>query len=144
MDIATIDKEAAELVFPAFDEDTAWALGSMLVTMARERGHPVVIDIRTPNRTLFHVALPGATPGNDLWARRKSNVALQFGRASMAVTLRERDKGRTVEAHGLTSSDYAFSGGAVPERRSRSHCHLPEASRASVRESQSSPRKARR
>ena len=75
---------------------------------------PVVIDIRTADRTLFHAALPGSAPLHALWARRKSNTALLFQAASYLVGSRLRAKAETLSAHGLDTADYAEAGGAVP------------------------------
>lgn len=115
-DIETLKAEAAGLVFPAFTEDTALELGLALLALARADALPVVIDIRTPDRTLFHAALPGATPLNDLWARRKSATALLFHRPSMLVGLEGAAKGQTLAVHGLDPAGFADHGGAVPVR----------------------------
>lgn len=116
MDISSLEAEAARLILPAFTEDTALTLGLTLVEMAREAHLPVVIDIRCPNRTLFHAALPGATPDNDAWARRKSNTALHFHAASLLVGERFRANGRSLAQQGLPPEDYADHGGSVPIR----------------------------
>lgn len=116
MDIKELEAEAAELVLPAFDEAMALTLGQHLVDLARAEALPVVIDIRTPDRTLFHAGLPGSAPLNDLWARRKSNTALKFHEASLLVGTRHREKGETLAKHGLDLSDHADHGGAVPIR----------------------------
>lgn len=115
-EIATLQAEAAELVLPAFAEDQALDLGARLVALARAGAMPVVIDIRTADRTLFHAALPGSAPLNDLWARRKSATTLLFQESSLLVGLRLRAKGDTLALHGLNSQDYADHGGAVPVR----------------------------
>lgn len=115
-DIPSLQAEAAALMLPAFTEDTALNLGLALVTLARADNLPIVIDIRTADRTLFHAALPGATPLNDLWARRKSATALLFQEASLLVGLRLKAKGETLALHGLDPADYADHGGAVPIR----------------------------
>jgi uncharacterized protein (UPF0303 family) len=116
MDITTLEEEWAGLVLPQFDEAEALRLGQALVEAAMLRRAPVVIDIRTPDRTLFHAALPGAAPLNDLWARRKSNLAFMFQAPSMLVTLRMRASGEDLARHGLPPEDYALSGGSVPIR----------------------------
>jgi uncharacterized protein (UPF0303 family) len=116
MDIAALEAEAAGLVFDSFDEVAALKLGQMLVELGLSRAHPIVIDIRTADRTLFHAALPGSAPLNDLWAHRKSNTALMFQKPSMLVTASHRAAGRTVEVHGLDPARYVDSGGAVPIR----------------------------
>lgn len=116
MDLAALEAEYADLTFSAFAEETALQLGLILVTMARAKALPVVIDIRTADRCLFHAALPGATAVNDNWARRKSNTALMFQAPSLLVQKRMEAKGEDLSRHGLSSVDYAPNGGAVPIR----------------------------
>ena len=116
MDIAELEAEAAALILPAFDEATALELGQLLVDMARDDRLAVVIDIRTADRTLFHAALPGSAPLNDIWARRKSATALKFHEASLLVGARHRAAGESLAKHGLDTGDHADHGGAVPLR----------------------------
>ena len=78
MEIAELEAEAAALVLGQFAETDALRLGQILTDLALNAALPVVIDIRTSDRTLFHAALPGSAPLNDLWARRKSNTSLRF------------------------------------------------------------------
>jgi uncharacterized protein (UPF0303 family) len=112
--IAALETQARDLIFPAFDEARAVALGLILLRRAQADHLPVVISIRTTSRSLFHAALPGSTPLNDLWARRKSNTALIFGQSSYLVGLRHAAKGETLARHGLDPADHADHGGAVP------------------------------
>lgn len=112
--IAALEAEAARLILPSFDETVAWHLGSLLVGLAQVRGLPVVINIRSAGRTFFHASLPGSSANNDNWARRKSNVALLMGCASLIVGMKNAEKGRTLAAEGLAEADYADHGGAVP------------------------------
>ncbi len=116
MEIDILEREQARLVLPRFREDEALALGEILMALARAESLPVVIDIRTPDRTLFHAALPGAAPLNDLWALRKSNTALLFQTASLLVGTRNRARSETLARHGLDSATHADHGGAVPIR----------------------------
>jgi uncharacterized protein (UPF0303 family) len=116
MEIAELEAEAAGLVLSGFDETVALRLGHILVDLALADDMPVVIDIRTADRTLFHAALPGAAPLNDLWALRKSNTALKFQLPSLLIGQRNKAKGETLDRHGLPPADYADSGGAVPIR----------------------------
>ena len=51
---------------------------------------------------------------NDNWARRKSNTALLTGKASLLIGVENRAKGRDLVQIGLTLTDYADHGGAVP------------------------------
>lgn len=116
MDAAELAEEEARLVFGRFDEDTALQLGIALVELAWADALPVVIDIRTPDRTLFHAALPGSSPDNDDWARRKSATALRFHKSSLRVGAELRAKDRTLAYQGLSAADFADNGGAVPVR----------------------------
>lgn len=114
--LSDLAEEARRLTFPRFTEDTALALGLTLVELARSGNLPVVIDIRTADRCLFHAALPGSAPLNDLWAARKSATALLFQEPSLLVGSRNHDRGETLAKHGLPPEDYADHGGAVPVR----------------------------
>ncbi|AMM83800.1 hypothetical protein AZF01_05035 [Martelella sp. AD-3] len=124
-DIADMEKQVAaqeeRLVFRTFSEDDAWDLGQRLVGRALAHEAKVVINIRTPNRTLFHAALPGSAPDNDMWARRKSNVVFHFHRSSYAIELEHRRKGRTIGPEiGLDLKDFADHGGSFPVRLRKS------------------------
>jgi len=114
--LADLEAEAARLTLPRFAEAEAWTLGQWLVSRAMADVLPVVINIRTANRTLFHAALPGSAAHNDLWALRKSNTALLYGLASLHVGEKHRAKGDTLATSGLDSASYADHGGAVPIR----------------------------
>ncbi len=114
--LAELDAEAARLILPAFDETVALRLGTALVNLAQVRNLPIVIDIRDANRCFFHAALPGSVANNDNWARRKSNTALMMGQASLIVGMRNVQLGRTLAHDGLSSTEYADHGGAVPLR----------------------------
>jgi uncharacterized protein (UPF0303 family) len=110
----TLDAEAASLILPRFAEAEALALGQILTDLGA--GLTIVINIRTPDRTLFHAALPGSGPINDRWIQRKSATALLFQEASLAVGVRTRAKGESLAKFGLPVEDYAEQGGAVPIR----------------------------
>ena len=114
MDIAELETEFARLELERFDEARALRLGQILVELALAGKMPVVVNIRTADRTLFHAALPGSAPLNDHWARRKSNVALVFQLPSLLVGQRNRERDESLDRHGLPPTDYADSGGAVP------------------------------
>lgn len=116
MESSEIEAEFATLELASFDDRAALRLGQILVDLALAEDLPVVIDIRTANRTLFHAGLPGSAALNDLWARRKSNVALMFNLPSLLIGRRNKAKGETLDRHGLPGTEYADSGGAVPIR----------------------------
>jgi len=115
-DLARIALQEGQLQFASFDEQTAWNLGSRLRFLAIERGLALVIDIRRPAQPLFYTALPGTTPDNAEWVRRKSNVTFRFHRSSYAVGLEMEQKQSSLEARGLPTADYASHGGSFPIR----------------------------
>ena len=112
---AAIQEE--QLQFTAFDEEAAWSLGARLRQMAIERKLAIVIDIRRQNHPLFYAALPGTTPDNIEWVRRKSNTTFRLHKSSYAVGLRLQEKGSDLyETYALRHEDYASHGGCFPIR----------------------------
>ncbi|MER0238473.1 heme-degrading domain-containing protein [Fulvimarina sp. MAC8] len=112
-----LKKHEADLVFPSFDENTAIAVGMSLVEAGLSAKAPIVIDIRTSDRTLFHVALPGAAPDNDVWAQRKSNFVLRMHCSSMLGGVQFKQAGKTVGPElGMETAAYANHGGSFPIR----------------------------
>ncbi|WP_327594855.1 heme-degrading domain-containing protein [Streptomyces chartreusis] len=113
--LAELEAQERRLVFPRFTHDDAWALGCLLVEMARERQAPVAIDIHRSGQQLFHAALPGSTPDNDAWIARKRRVVERYGSASYIVGARFRAKGTTFEDSSRLDPDaYAAHGGSFP------------------------------
>lgn len=113
--VAQLEAEERELRWPGFDEDDAWRLGAALVAEARERRLPVAVDIWRGGQQLFHAALPGSTPDNDAWLRRKVRVVERFHKSSLHVGQLCRDAGRGLEDMFLVpESRYAAHGGAFP------------------------------
>lgn len=110
-------QQEATLIFDHFNEDTALAFGTALVDRARAEKAPVVINIRTPDRTLFHAALPGSAPDNDRWAYRKSNMVLRRHNASLLVGLKFASQGKTVSPEiGFDPLEFTAEGGSFPIR----------------------------
>jgi uncharacterized protein (UPF0303 family) len=116
MDLDALAARESAIELDGFTEDTALRLGAILVQLAQAIRAPLVIDIRSAERTFFHAALPGSTPLNALWARRKSNTALVMQVSSFQIGQRNAAKGETLARHGLSHADYADHGGAVPIR----------------------------
>ncbi|MFF3870727.1 heme-degrading domain-containing protein [Streptomyces sp. NPDC001978] len=113
--IEELEAQERRLVFRQFTYDDAWALGSLLVELARERQAPVAIDIHRAGQQLFHAALPGSTPDNDAWIARKRRVVERYGSASYLVGARFRAKGTTFEESSRLDPDvYAAHGGSFP------------------------------
>ncbi|MGV9565247.1 heme-degrading domain-containing protein [Streptomyces sp. NPDC003480] len=113
--IPELEAQERRLTLTHFTYDDAWALGTLLVELARARSAPVAIDIRRGGQQLFHAALPGSTPDNDAWIDRKRRVVERYGCSSLLVGTRFRAKGTTFEESSRLDPDvYAAHGGAFP------------------------------
>jgi uncharacterized protein (UPF0303 family) len=114
-DIRRIALQEQRLSFPAFDAETAWALGVALKTAAEAKRAPIVIDIRLYAMRLVSFALPGAKPENFDWARRKRNSVFRFQRSSYAMGRKLQFEGKTLHDLGaLPERDFAVHGGSFP------------------------------
>lgn len=103
------------LRFTSFDEDSAWELGIKFRDLAETRKLPIVVDIRLVSRLLFYTTLPGSTPDNSEWVRRKSNVVLRYYKSSYRVGRELLAKEDTLDQHrGVAPLDYAPHGGSFP------------------------------
>jgi uncharacterized protein (UPF0303 family) len=115
--IGTLEEQERHLVLARFDNTDAWRLGSLLVDLAGQRGHPVAVDIRRGTQQLFHAALPGSTADNDAWITRKVRVVERFAASSYLVGRRLALRGAELgPAYGVDPADYAAHGGAFPLR----------------------------
>jgi len=116
-DLAKIALQEQTLRFERFDENTAWEIGSRLRAAAEKRGAPLAIDITMGGHTVFASALPGTSPNNDNWVRRKRNTVLHFYRSSYGFGLQlEHDKTDFVAKFAQPLCDYAMHGGSFPIR----------------------------
>ncbi|MFF5131337.1 heme-degrading domain-containing protein [Streptomyces syringium] len=114
-EIARLEEQERRLVLGHFDNDDAWRLGSLLASLARERGAAVTITVRRGAQRLFHCALPGTSADNDAWLDRKCRVVERYAESSYLVGARFRAKGRTFEDSSRLDPDrYAAHGGAFP------------------------------
>src|SRR5262249_8879019 len=110
-------KQERELQFSEFSEEIAWTLGSRLRELAVTRKFSVVLDVRRFGQPLFYFAMPGTTPDNPEWVRRKGNVVARFHRSSYALGLELRQSNSTLlDKYGLPQQDYAVHGGSFPIR----------------------------
>lgn len=114
-DIETIKRQEAKLVFDAFDEQAAFAIGSAIRARALKESLPIIVDIRTFDRPLFYAALPGSNGANPEWARRKSNVVKRFLKSTYRMVLEQDRPDRTFRVcEGLDVADYVLAGGGFP------------------------------
>ncbi len=114
-DLEKITAQEQDLRLPRLDAHVAWELGSKLRTMALERRHTLVAEVRRFGQPLFYAALDGTTPDSPEWVRRKGNVVARFHRSSYGVGMTLKLKGTTLtERYGLSVSDFAADGGSFP------------------------------
>ncbi len=114
-DIACMKQQEEVLRFAKFDEADAWALGQILRNMADAKNLPMVMDIRIGARPLFYFAMPGTTPENPDWVRRKVNTVMRFHKSSYRVGREYEERGVGFDANrGLDVMDYANAGGGFP------------------------------
>lgn len=113
-DLSRIAVQEETLRFDTFDLSTAWMLGKLLHDLSSERNLPVAIDVSLHSMPVFYIALPGSTPDNASWIRRKRNMVQRYFRSSYASGLELKKADKTVESNGLSSVDYAPHGGSFP------------------------------
>ncbi|MGY4829322.1 heme-degrading domain-containing protein [Sphaerotilaceae bacterium SBD11-9] len=116
-DIQRIAEQEQRLQLAQMDLDGAWQLGTRLRAIAASRSLPLTIEIRLAGQTVFFSAMPGTTPANADWARRKRNTVELMHRSSYGVGRSLERDGRSLEdTMGLPSRDYASHGGSFPLR----------------------------
>lgn len=113
--IAAIAEQERRLVLDRFDESIAFAVGCAIRDRALAVNAPVSIEIRSMARRYFFAALPGATPENEDWGRRKVNTVLRTYKSSMRAGLEYELAGRAQWPDvGLPYSDFVLHGGGFP------------------------------
>ncbi|KRB61598.1 hypothetical protein ASE04_21280 [Rhizobium sp. Root708] len=113
-DLKRIAEQEAVLTFDTFDLTTGWQLGKLLQELGAERSLGIAIDITLHSMPVFYAVLPGVTPDNVQWVRRKRNLVLRYFRSSYSIGLDLKQKGKTVADNGLSDVDYAPHGGSFP------------------------------
>ena len=114
-DLEKIALQEKRLRFKEFNADIAWALGSALKAAAEQLRATVIIDIQLKGFPLFSYAMPGSTPDNWEWIRRKRNVVLRYHRSSYAIGLKHERAQTTLQSTvGLDLRDYSTHGGGFP------------------------------
>ncbi len=116
-DIRLVIEQEKALVFPAFDEAIAFEIGSALRANAIAAGLGIAVDVRTWDRPLFYMALPGTTGDNPHWIRRKANLVQRVMKSSYRVVLEKSWDGDSFPPRrGLDNNEFVLAGGAFPIR----------------------------
>lgn len=107
---AEIEAQLSELTFDAFDQEAAYALGTLAAEIVRERGFALAVQVVIGDHIVYKAALGGVEEGTTEWLRRKSNVAKREGVPSLLVRLRHEADGTAP----VEDADHAVSGGSFP------------------------------
>jgi uncharacterized protein (UPF0303 family) len=112
-DLTRIALQEQRLRFERFDARTAWEIGGRLKALAEAKSLSVTIDIQLHTQPLYFYAMPGTTPDNVDWVRRKRNAVMRFQRSSYALGL-DIGEAKLEATWGLSTRDYALHGGCFP------------------------------
>jgi uncharacterized protein (UPF0303 family) len=116
-DIALIKKQETQLVFDEFNELVAHSLGERIRERALREKLTIVVDIRTFDRQVYFMALPGTTADNAEWVRRKFNLVRQVQKSSYRAVLENKtDADHFLPRRGLDNADFVLAGGGFPIR----------------------------
>lgn len=116
-DLERLALQEQRLQFDAFDQATAWTLGSNIKALCEAAGVALAIEIRLGKDTVFYYAMPGTGPTNADWARRKRNVVELLHTSSYAVGQKlEQENSTLQEKQGLPLRDFTPHGGSFPIR----------------------------
>ena len=113
--ISELRRQQDEVRFPYFDAGLAWKIGARLHARAERDSMAIAIEVSMAGQTLFYCAMPGTTPDNADWIRRKRAVVERHHCSSLLMKLLGEAKGRSyIEKLALPERDFAYNGGAVP------------------------------
>jgi len=115
--MAELAAQEAGLVLEAFDHDSAWRLGTLMVQRGLHDKVPIIIDIRRPGVILFRSAVAGATAENQAWLERKAETVFRFETSTALLEARFAAQGIDQwEAGWFDTTQFAAAGGSVPVR----------------------------
>ncbi len=106
--------EAKTLTLASLTQAQALEIGAIAQEIGLARKLPIAIEVRMKEWVVFHASLPGSTPDNDSWIRRKANVVNATGRSSMHEKVIAEEQGIDwFQATGLLEADHAIHGGGL-------------------------------
>lgn len=112
---AELTAQAKSLELTELTQEVAIAIGEHAVEIARQRKHPIAIEVRIDGWTVFHVSLPGSNAENDWWIGRKARVVALTGNSSIYERVKAEEDGVDWYAsRGLEEELYAIHGGGFP------------------------------
>ncbi|ODQ67730.1 hypothetical protein NADFUDRAFT_80901 [Nadsonia fulvescens var. elongata DSM 6958] len=118
-ELPVLNAQEEETIFPTFNADIAFDLGSCVRRLAQDHGPPVAIDITLASgQLMFHCSSkPGTNIDNQEWIKRKRATVLRFGRSSFYIGCKLRKDQRELEkAFFISEKEYCTHGGGLPIR----------------------------
>ncbi len=111
---ADLEREAKALELSSLTQAQAIEIGSIAQAIGLERKLPIAVEVRMKDWIVFHASLPGSTPDNDSWIRRKANVVNATGHSSMYEKVLAEEQGIDwFQLTGLLEADHAIHGGGL-------------------------------
>ena len=106
--------EAKTLTLASLTQAQALEIGGIAQELGLDRKLPIATEVRMKDWVVFHASLPGSSPENDDWMRRKANVVNATGHSSMYEKVLAEEQG--IDWHqstGLLEADHAVYGGGL-------------------------------
>ena len=106
--------EAKALTLASLTQAQALEIGQIAQEIGLDRKIPIAIEVRMKDWTVFHASLPGSSPENDSWIRRKANVVNKTGHSTIYEKVLAEEQGIDwYETTGLLEVDHAVNGGGI-------------------------------
>ncbi|MEZ8101614.1 heme-degrading domain-containing protein [Vibrio bivalvicida] len=114
-DLNQLLAQEAELQFEAFNNRTAWELGSLIKSRAEAKQVNVAIEIVRNGHRLFSFAMADTSRDNHCWIERKRNVVDRYEHSSWYMGQYYKAKGKTIDQASLVDGkEFAPYGGSFP------------------------------
>ncbi len=111
---ADLALEAKTLTLASLTQAQALEIGAIAQEIGLARKLPIAVEVRMKEWVVFHASLPGSSPDNDSWIRRKANVVNATGHSSMHEKVLAEEKGIDwFQTTGLLEADHAVHGGGL-------------------------------
>ena len=106
--------EAKTLTLASLTQAQALEIGGIAQEFGLDRKLPIAIEVRMKDWIVFHASLPGSSPENDSWIRRKANVVNKTGHSTIYEKVLAEEQG--IDWHkskGVEDELYAIHGGGL-------------------------------
>lgn len=116
-----IINQEERLTFESFTNEDALSLGLFMIDKAKSENKAITINISRNGQQLFHYAISGTAPENDIWIARKNEVTKRSNRSSLAMWYMQQEGWMKkdfnmsyIEMWGLDPQQAMNLGGAFP------------------------------